>query len=50
MILLLCVAPIGFNTVTFASLEKLDVDFASSTLSLSLVVGVVLTTLVAALV
>jgi malate permease and related proteins len=49
VVFLLCVAPIGFNTVTFASLEKLDVDFASSTLSISIVLGVVLSSVMAIL-
>jgi malate permease and related proteins len=47
VVLLLSVAPVGFNTVTFASLEKLDIDFASSTLSLSIVVSLLLSCVVA---
>lgn len=42
IMLLLGVAPIGTVTVTFASLERLDVRLATSALSLSLAVSVVL--------
>ncbi|HMS25202.1 MAG TPA: AEC family transporter [Acidimicrobiia bacterium] len=40
-VLTLGVAPVGFNTVTFASLENLDVEFAAETLSVSVLIGVV---------
>jgi hypothetical protein len=42
VLLALCVAPVGFNTVTFASLENLDVRLATGTTSLSLIAGLVL--------
>lgn len=42
VLLALCLAPVGFNTVTFASLEDLDVRLASGTVSLSLVASLVL--------
>ena len=42
ILLLLAVAPIGFVTVTFASLENLDVRLATSALSVSLAVSLVL--------
>jgi predicted permease len=35
-------APIGFNTLVFASLAKLDVEFAASLLSVSIALGIVL--------
>lgn len=46
VLLALCVAPIGFNTVTFASLENLDVRLATGTASLSLLASLVLVPLV----
>lgn len=42
VLLTLCVAPVGFNTVTFATLEDLDVRLATGTASLSLVASLVL--------
>lgn len=39
-------APIGFNTLTFASLARLDQAFASSLLSLSILAGVIFIPLV----
>lgn len=42
VLLTLCVAPVGFNTVTFASLENLDTGLATGTISLSMVAGLVL--------
>ena len=42
VLLTLCVAPVGFNTVTFASLENLDIRLATGTTSLSLIAGLVL--------
>jgi hypothetical protein len=42
VLLTLCVAPVGFNTVTFASLENLDLRLAAGTTSLSLAAGLVL--------
>jgi len=35
-------APVGFNTLVFASLAKLDVEFAASLLSASIALGIVL--------
>jgi predicted permease len=46
ILLLLAVAPIGFVTVTFASLERLDVRLAGNALSLSMVGSFVLSFLV----
>jgi predicted permease len=34
-------APIGFNTITFASLENLDKEFAASLVSSAIVIGIV---------
>jgi predicted permease len=42
VLLTLCVAPVGFNTVTFASLENLDLRLATGTTSLSLAASLVL--------
>lgn len=42
VLLTLAVAPVGFNTVTFASLEDLDLRLATSTASLSLAASLVL--------
>ena len=44
--LLLGIAPIGFSTVTFASLEKLDEQLAVTALSLSLSLSLVLSMVV----
>jgi hypothetical protein len=42
-VVLVCgAAPVGFNTLVFASLTKLDVDFAASLLSTSIALGIVL--------
>jgi predicted permease len=38
---LCCAAPVGFVTLTFASLAELNTEFASSVLSLSIFVGIV---------
>ncbi|MBL8159565.1 AEC family transporter [Candidatus Saccharibacteria bacterium] len=35
------IAPIGFNSITFAELEKLDVEFAASQVSLALLMALV---------
>lgn len=37
--LLLSASPVGFNTVTFSSLEKLDDEFAASIVSMGLIAG-----------
>jgi predicted permease len=47
MVLLFAVAPLTFSSVTFSSLENLDVRFAAASLSISLVVGIVFATSVA---
>ncbi len=49
IMLLLGVAPIGFSTVTFASLEKLDEQLAVTALSLSLSLSLVLSMVVTVL-
>jgi len=36
-------APIGFNSITFAELEQLDVEFAASQVSVGLIVGLIAT-------
>lgn len=35
-----CSAPVGFNTLTFSSLEDLDKEFAASLLSYSILIGI----------
>jgi len=35
------IAPIGFNSITFAELEKLDVDFAASQVSIAILVALI---------
>lgn len=42
--LILSASPVGFNTITFSSLEKLDDEFAVSIVSMGLIVGLVLIT------
>jgi predicted permease len=40
MVVLLCsAAPMGFNTLTYASLAKLDIEFASSVVSISILIA-----------
>lgn len=46
VILTLGVAPVGFSTLTFANLEKLDEGFAANTLSISFAVSALLSTVV----
>jgi malate permease and related proteins len=41
LIILFCAAPVGYNTLVFASLEKLDEEFAASIVSLSLLAGII---------
>ena len=42
MIVVLCsAAPIGFNAVTYASLAKLDMEFATSAVSFSILIGMI---------
>lgn len=43
--LLLSASPVGFNTVTFSSLEKLDDEFAASIVSMGLIAGLVFVSL-----
>lgn len=39
LVVLICsAAPVGINTLTFATMEKLDVDFAASLVSLSILI------------
>lgn len=46
-IVLLCsMAPVGFNTIVFASLEKLDKQFAAGVVSLGIITGVIVIPLV----
>ena len=45
IILISSAAPIGYNTLTFASMEKLDIDFAASIVSYSLLIGIIITPL-----
>jgi len=45
VLLLIAVAPLSFSSVTFASLENLDVGLATNGLSLSLVISLLLTLL-----
>jgi predicted permease len=35
-------APVGYNTLTFASMEKLDKEFAASIISYSILIGIIL--------
>lgn len=46
VLLLLSVSPLAFFSVTFASLENLDVDLAAQSLAVSLLAGFVLATLI----
>lgn len=41
IVLVCAAAPIGFNTLVFSSMTKLDVDFAASLLSTSIMLGIV---------
>jgi malate permease and related proteins len=45
-VLALSVAPIGFNLLTFAAVEKLDKELAASSVSLSILVGVIVMPLI----
>jgi predicted permease len=44
-VLLLSASPVGFNTVTFSSIEKLDDEFAASIVGMGLITGLVLISL-----
>jgi len=41
IVLLASIAPIGFNSITFAELEKLDVEFAASQVSVGIVIAMI---------
>jgi len=41
LIVIFCGAPVGYNTLVFASLEELDKEFAASLVSISLLLGIV---------
>ncbi len=41
-VLLLSASPVGYNTITFSSLENLDDEFAASIVSMGLIAGLVL--------
>ena len=41
IILIGAAAPIGYNTLTYASIEKLDQEFAASLVSISIMVGII---------
>lgn len=41
VVILAAAAPIGFNTLTFSSLEKLDMEYAASIVSLSMLLSLV---------
>jgi predicted permease len=40
------IAPIGFNSITFAELEKLDVEFAASQVSIAILVALIIAPIV----
>ena len=42
IVILGAAAPVGFNTLTFASLEKLDIKFAASLVSFGIIIGIFL--------
>lgn len=42
VLLILASTPVGFNTITFATLENLDKPFAASTVSLLLIISLIL--------
>ncbi|MDP8268039.1 MAG: AEC family transporter [Candidatus Tenebribacter davisii] len=41
LVILFCGAPVGYNTLIFASLEGLDKEFAASLVSISLLLGII---------
>jgi len=41
LIIIFCGAPVGYNTLIFASLEELDKEFAASLVSISLLLGII---------
>ena len=50
IVLLGGIAPLGFNTLIFASLEKLDTEYAAQLVSVSLLVGMIVIPIVLAFV
>ncbi len=42
ILLLAAASPVGFTTITFSSLEKLDTELAASTVSISVLIGMIL--------
>ena len=42
IILIAASAPIGYNTVTFSSLEKLDIELAATLVSYSIIIGLII--------
>ncbi|MFH1638215.1 MAG: AEC family transporter [Candidatus Woesearchaeota archaeon] len=45
VVIISAAAPVAYNTVTFASIEHLDQDFAASMVSIAILLGIVLTPL-----
>ncbi|MFA9288623.1 MAG: AEC family transporter [Weeksellaceae bacterium] len=43
ILILLAASPVGFNTITYSSLENLDKELAASIVSISILIGLVLT-------
>ncbi len=41
LIVVFCGAPVGYNTLVFASLEEMDKEFAASLVSISLLLGII---------
>ncbi len=41
LIVIFCGAPVGYNTLVFASLEEMDKEFAASLVSISLLLGII---------
>jgi predicted permease len=41
LIILFCASPVGYNTLVFSSIEKLDEEFAASIVSISILVGII---------
>lgn len=46
IMLLLASAPVGYNTITFASINKLDTELAATTVSVSIVLGLIIAPIV----
>jgi malate permease and related proteins len=42
IVLVAAAAPIGYNTLTFSSLEKLDIDYAASIVSVSMLLSIII--------